>query len=312
MSIHNDDIDSQAAAQSRVRLAVLGSPISHSRSPQLHRTCYALLGREDLDYTAHEVAGDELPDFWSQLDDTWLGLSLTMPLKTLVRPYLAAVDSYAARTGVVNTVSFTSDGPVGFNTDVVGLMEVLREALASADGQSPRVASAVVFGAGATAASALCALADIGCTDVTVVARRTQAVEVLQQMFPELRLSSLPLPGQDPDDSAAEFQRLGQHPVDIAINTLPADAAQPEFLDAVTDLARQCGTSVPMVDVLYDPSPPPVLQAWRVGGGRGVDGLSLLREQGIAQALLFTGQAVDAAMLGILRSAVDEAIGTLG
>jgi shikimate dehydrogenase len=59
---------------------VLGAPIAHSLSPTLHRAAYAHLGL-DWSYDAVEVREHELPGFVASLDDTWRGLSLTMPLK---------------------------------------------------------------------------------------------------------------------------------------------------------------------------------------------------------------------------------------
>ena len=64
------------------RAAVLGSPISHSRSPLLHRAAYAALGL-DWTYDALEITTDRLAEFLDTCDwPAWAGLSLTMPLKT--------------------------------------------------------------------------------------------------------------------------------------------------------------------------------------------------------------------------------------
>ena len=62
------------------RCGVAGSPIGHSLSPVLHRAAYAHLGL-DWSYDRHEVAEHELEAFLDALDDSWRGLSLTMPLK---------------------------------------------------------------------------------------------------------------------------------------------------------------------------------------------------------------------------------------
>ena len=62
------------------RLAVWGSPIAHSRSPQIHRAAYAELGL-DWQYSSHECGRERLAAELAELDNTWCGLSLTMPLK---------------------------------------------------------------------------------------------------------------------------------------------------------------------------------------------------------------------------------------
>ncbi|MBC7307881.1 MAG: shikimate dehydrogenase, partial [Dietzia sp.] len=70
-----------AADRPTFRAAVLGSPVAHSLSPRLHNAGYAALGLDDWHYTYAEVAEGELVDFVQGLDETWRGLSLTMPLK---------------------------------------------------------------------------------------------------------------------------------------------------------------------------------------------------------------------------------------
>ena len=71
------------------RAAVLGHPISHSLSPVLHRAAYADLGL-DWTYDALDVTSEELPGFLAGLDESWVGLSLTMPLKQAVLPLLGS------------------------------------------------------------------------------------------------------------------------------------------------------------------------------------------------------------------------------
>ena len=60
--------------------AVLGSPIAHSLSPLLHRAAYRALGLEQWRYAAHEVDEAALRPLVAGLDESWRGLSLTMPL----------------------------------------------------------------------------------------------------------------------------------------------------------------------------------------------------------------------------------------
>ena len=78
------------------RAAVLGSPIAHSRSPVLHRAAYEALGL-DWTYEAIDVPSGELANLKTHLDDSWRGLSLTMPLKEEV---LELLDDCAVRDDV--------------------------------------------------------------------------------------------------------------------------------------------------------------------------------------------------------------------
>ena len=95
-----------------IRAAVLGSPISHSLSPKIHRKAYDLLDL-DSEYTAIEVDEKSFPDFFQNLESSddgskWSGFSLTMPLKEIVLQYCVASDPIAKRIDSGNTL-FRSD-----------------------------------------------------------------------------------------------------------------------------------------------------------------------------------------------------------
>ena len=77
---------------------MLGHPIDHSLSPVLHRAAYSALGL-DWTYDRIDVTGDGLPALLDSLDASWVGLSLTMPLKHDVLPLLDEVDPVAHATG---------------------------------------------------------------------------------------------------------------------------------------------------------------------------------------------------------------------
>ncbi|MBA3620612.1 MAG: shikimate dehydrogenase, partial [Acidothermales bacterium] len=126
------------------RAAVLGKPIRHSLSPLLHRTAYAALGL-DWRYDAVECDESALADVLAGLDDSWVGLSLTMPLKEAVLPLLDEVAPEADVLSAVNTVLLREGRRYGLNTDVDGLAAALREA-----GAVPPAGggTAVVLGAG--------------------------------------------------------------------------------------------------------------------------------------------------------------------
>ena len=151
-----------------MRAAVLGSPITHSLSPVLHRAGYAAAGLTGWQYDAHEVGADGLAGFVGGLGDEWRGLSLTMPLKEVALDVATSVDAVARRAAAANTLVRRDDGGWdATNTDVVGLVRALGPHLTA----TPQ--RALVLGAGATARSAVLALAELGVTTLTVRARDT-------------------------------------------------------------------------------------------------------------------------------------------
>src|SRR5690606_25061057 len=155
------------------RAAVLGHPVAHSLSPVLHRAAYDALDLEGWSYDAVDVEIEDLAGFVAGLDESWAGLSLTMPLKHAIVPMLDHVEPLAELVGAVNTVLVqpSARGSVvltGANTDVFGIVAALREASPSGLPAAPRC---VVLGAGATAASTLAALGELGCATPLVSAR---------------------------------------------------------------------------------------------------------------------------------------------
>ena len=101
--------------------AVIGSPIKHSLSPNLHLAAYRDLGM-DIDYRRLEITKDSLESFLTPWPGNLVGLSVTMPLKQAIIPLLSQVDGLAKAVGAVNTVvPFPGGITAGFNTDVYGL-----------------------------------------------------------------------------------------------------------------------------------------------------------------------------------------------
>jgi shikimate dehydrogenase len=247
-----------------VRLAVLGSPIDHSLSPTLHRAAYGVLGL-DWDYSAAEITAPELPAFIESRDETWRGLSLTMPLKRDVLPLLGTISELARETGSANTVLFADGTLHGFNTDVYGITESFaRHGRAS-------LGTALILGAGATAASALVAARRLGASRVFVGVRspvraaglvetgRAQGVEVLVRSL----------------DHLAQVDE----PLDAVISTLPNGAGVEVALDpdVVTDAT--------LLDVAYAPWPTPLAASWPAENVIG--GLEMLVLQALAQVRIF-------------------------
>ncbi|OKJ53387.1 shikimate dehydrogenase [Streptomyces sp. CB02009] len=267
------------------RAAVLGSPIAHSLSPVLHRAAYAALGLDDWSYERFEVDEAGLPGFVRELDDSWAGLSLTMPLKRAIIPLLDGISDTAASVEAVNTVVLREDGRrVGDNTDIPGMLAALRERGVE------KVESAAVLGAGATASSALAALARICDGPVTAYVRSEARAEEMrgwgERLGVEVRTAAW-------DDAAEAFASP------LVIATTPAGTTN-ALAGAVPDAV---GT---LFDVLYDPWPTALAAAWSDRGGKVVGGLDLLVHQAVLQVEQMTG--VPRAPLAAMRAAGEQAL----
>lgn len=265
------------------RAAVLGHPISHSLSPVLHRAAYRALGL-DWGYEAIDVTEAQLPGFLAGLDDSWAGLSLTMPLKQSVLPHLAVTSPTVAATGSANTVLVTSAGLEGHNTDVFGIVKAVQ---LSPGFDAP--GTVAIIGSGATAASALVAAGELSAHKVTVCARRPEAVA---ELVGRGRAAGVPAVGASWTEVEAVFRS------DVVVCTLPGDAGA----GLAGDVPSMPGL---LLDVTYDPWPTTLAAAWIANGGNVVPGHQMLLWQAVRQVLLMTGRD---APVPAMAAALDAAI----
>lgn len=272
------------------RLAVLGSPIAHSKSPALHRAAYRALGL-DWSYEAIELTGAGLADFLASRDASWRGLSLTMPLKQDVLPLLDGVDELAELTGAANTVALHDGRRLGFNTDVGGIVRTLGESGVDA------IRCGVLIGAGATAASALAAMAQLGAEQVRVLVRRDGAAAPLLALGRRVGLVVEELP-------LGALAELGAGDGELVIATVPGG----------TDLgvipSPSLVTGAALLDVAYDPWPSALGASWLAAGGVVVHGLGMLLHQAVLQVRVFANGdplvplADEASVVEAMRAAI--------
>lgn len=262
-----------------IRGAVLGSPISHSLSPVLHRTAYEKLGVYGQ-YQAINMIPANLKDFISSLDESWTGLSLTMPLKEEILSIADEVDELAIRINSANTLIRSSRGWRALSTDVNGFVQTL---LAN---DVTDFNSVVILGSGATARAAAAAC-DAPNRTIRIIHRSAEREPGMRKAAPQ---------------SNMEFASWGADlmPADLLINATPAGVA-----DSYSErLALNGDVHGTYFEALYNPWPTKLLAKWRALKGFGIDGLDLLVHQGIDQVELMTGMKVQRAILApVLRTA---------
>ncbi|PUB26061.1 shikimate dehydrogenase [Promicromonospora sp. AC04] len=293
------------------RAAVLGHPVAHSLSPVLHAAAYRALGLDGWEYGVHDVTEDTLAGFLHDVGPGWAGLSLTMPLKQAVIPLLDHVEPLAEAVGAVNTVLFSSVGSpgrpsggssgggvttIGTNTDVHGIVAALREGLGTR-----RVSDAVVLGGGATAASALAALAELGCASPRVFVRSLERIGPLRAAVARMGVS----PSFEVFDDKATTSALAG--ADAVVSTTPKHAADTWaalLTERLTDAGDRPGGV--LLDVVYDPRPTALQSAWAALGADAVGGERMLLHQAAEQVRLMTGRP---APLAAMDEALQAALG---
>ena len=238
---------------------MLGSPIAHSRSPQLHLAAYRALGLDGWTYDRIECTADELPGLVAGFGPRWVGVSVTMPGKFAALRFADERTARAELVGSANTLVRTQGGWRADNTDVDGL----KGALGAVAGR------AAVLGSGGTAPAVVVGLADLGVQDISVLARNRDKAAPLLALGPRL--------GVD-----VRWIELGTTlaDVDVVVSTIPADVA--------AGYANTVVATPLLLDAIYNPWPTPLATAVEQAGGRVISGLQMLLHQAFAQVEQFT------------------------
>jgi shikimate dehydrogenase len=256
---------------------VLGSPISHSKSPVIHSAAFASLGL-DAEYGSFEVSS-ALEEFLATKSIDYRGFSVTMPLKEEALNLAERVDSVAIASGAANTLLRTDTGWDAYNTDVFGIQMALA---------SKKFRSVAILGTGATARSAIVAMQELD-KSVVIWGRNSAAIK---QLTAEYEIRTEPL-----------LHKAVQ--ADLVISTLP-----PRSLDDHLD-SLEAKPSGLLLDVAYDPWPSKAAGLW--SPERTVSGLEMLIWQAVGQQRLFAGNDLSEPLPGekelllAIRSALDMA-----
>ena len=167
-------------AASRVdRYGVMGHPVSHSRSPVIHRL-FALQTGQNLQYELLQVPPEKLGDAVRQFARTGgKGLNITLPHKAQMLNHVDRLSERAENAGAVNTVSFSDDGVVGDNTDGVGLARDLRDNL----GLTIEGVNLLILGAGGATRGIVQPLLEAGAASLMIANRTLDRAEQLVEHF---------------------------------------------------------------------------------------------------------------------------------
>lgn len=258
------------------RLGVLGWPVSHSRSPAMHRAAFAALGLTGLSYQRLPVPPELFDETVRALGGAgFIGANVTIPHKEAALALADDATAAAREIGAANTLSFGPDGAIhAANTDAPGLIAALPV--------DPLGRTALILGAGGSARAAVWALRDAGAARVAVWNRTPQRAEAL----------------------AAEFGvevAAGAEPAEILVNCTAAglDGRTNQFKDLPLD-ADLMGEYACVVDLVYRAEPTELIDAATRQRCAVVDGLEVLVRQG---ALSFTAWTDLDAPLQAMRDA---------
>lgn len=248
---------------------VIGHPISHSKSPLIHRFWLQKLGIV-ADYNARDVSPENLGAYFKDVTDNahWRGCNITIPHKIAALDFIADPGDVRGSIGAINTVFRNEQGGlVGTNTDVGGFYGPIADVPLAGE-------TAIVIGAGGAARAVLFALAQADIGNVVLLARNALKAAGMLAHF-GLKGQVLPFDTRLPDAAllvnASPLGMTGQEPLDIDLSSLPENAL--------------------VYDLVYAPVETAILKAARARGLETVDGLEMLVGQAAIAFELFFGVA---------------------
>ncbi|HYJ22359.1 MAG TPA: shikimate dehydrogenase [Solirubrobacterales bacterium] len=253
------------------RLAVLGHPVSHSRSPAMQNAALAALGLgEEWRYEAIDVAPEELEACLRALPgEGFAGANITVPHKTAAFALADVSSEGAQRIGAANTLVFADGQIQAHNTDAGGLVAALPVA--------PRGARALVLGAGGAARAAIWALRTEGAI-----------VDIWNRTSARAEEVHLELGGLQIEVQGNAVTAIDQSAYELIVNTT-AVGLHGEDPFAHLPLRRDGFSEQILVDMVYGDGPSTLSMAAAAAGATVVDGLEILVQQGALSLQIWTG-----------------------
>lgn len=251
-------------------VGVMGWPVEHSLSPQMHNAAFAALGLNCC-YVPLAVPPERVGQAVDGLRAMgFLGCNVTVPHKQAVQAYLDEISADAQAVGAVNTLVPRPDGSwAGYNSDVPGFIMSLTE-----EGFQPKGKRALILGAGGAARSVAYALIQAGAA-VTLMNRTPSRAEALAKdllaLFPAATLQALPLSTHLLREQAEQAELLVNC---TTVGMWPHQEASPwpEELPYPPHLT--------VFDLVYNPLRTRLIAQAEAAGARTISGLKMLVYQG--------------------------------
>ena len=266
----------QITGQTKI-VGIIGAPIKHSRSPQIHNAAIAALGL-DYVYVPFHVQPDNLGaaiDGFKAINV--VGINVTIPHKQRVIPYLDEISREATLIGAVNTLIFKDGAIIGENTDAPGFLQAIQE-----DGlKVPQGGSAVVIGAGGSARAIVVALALAGVRTICITNRTvSKAVGLAADLSEKTGVS---IYGIGLDDSRLP-NTVGTSQLIVNTASASMDISHPLLIDPEWLEPQSI-----VYDIVYTPPETRLLQAAAEKDCHTIGGLGMLVYQGAIAFEKWTG-----------------------
>ncbi|WP_042345766.1 shikimate dehydrogenase [Bacillus massiliigorillae] len=253
---------------------VIGDPISHSMSPDMHNDAFTDQELEAY-YNAFHVRPDHLEDAVKGMKAIGVkGFNITVPHKTAIIPFLDQVDELAAAIGAVNTVKYENGQFIGYNTDGLGFVAGLKEELH----ESLIEKRTLIIGAGGAARGIYYSLVSEGIREIDIANRTvSRAQQIIIENPYEAKSNSLTI------QAAAE--RLNEY--DLIINT--TSIGMKPNVDEMPISLQHLRNDAFVSDIIYNPLETKFLSEAKKKGASIQNGLPMFIHQGALAFRIWTG-----------------------
>ncbi|MEA4849733.1 MAG: shikimate dehydrogenase [Clostridiaceae bacterium] len=259
---------------------LLGYPVKHSKSPQMHNTAFEALNL-DCVYMAFEVEDGHIKEAVDALKVlNAIGFNVTMPHKNKVVELLDEVSENVKIIGSVNTVKNEKGKLIGYNTDGMGFIKALQEA-----GVDFRDKKIVMAGAGGAARAVAIQLAFDGAGEVVIFNRTLSSAEkivnTINSNIPSCRGRALEI------NEAVLKEELKDAAVLVNCTSLGMKNSIDQSIVSAPETLHK---GLFVADIIYDPSKTKLLSIAEEAGCKTMNGLGMLIWQGAIAFKIWTGQ----------------------
>lgn len=261
-------------------LGLLGYPVKHSKSPQMHNTAFEAL-ELDYVYMAFGVKEGFMKDGLDALKTlNAVGANITMPLKTEILEYLDDISEDAMIIGSVNTIKIEDGKIKGYNTDGKGFVKALQERGVDFKGRK-----IVIAGAGGAARAVATQLAFDGAGEIVIVNRTLgKAREIIENISKYITSCKARALEMDRDILIDEI-----HDAAVLVNCTSL-GMETTIDQAIISSPEELHKDLFVADIIYDPEKTKLLKIAEEAGCNYMNGLGMILWQGAIAFKIWTGQ----------------------
>ena len=277
---------------------LIGNPVEHTMSPAIHNTLAAELS-ENLVYVPFFVPEGKIREaVEGAFALNLLGCNVTVPYKSQVIPFLKEIDPLAEKIGAVNTLVRVQDGFKGYNTDMPGLLQAMRE-----DGVRLEGEKVLILGAGGVARAVAMLLSEQGASQIIILNRTAEKAEALAREVNAVSGRQLAAAM-----ALADYTSLPQGEKYLAIQATNLGMF-PRVEEAVIEDRAFYEKIHTGYELIFNPSRTRFMSLVEENGGRAFNGLKMLLYQGVIAYELWTGAEVGAELAGKAYRQIQRAMG---